>query len=174
MTSVYIVNSNIRSKTVNNEFFASLGFCSQPIKQITFRNNSLHNLTIGGGLETLRTLDLRYNDVDIINKPESDTIEELFLSGLDKNSHFSSLCSSFYLLMFLENYWPCVDYSKLRSSSLEFGRSMTWLLEPSWSHKWRDVNTTFCSSFYRNTRTLQYFLKFTQVNKQTILKLTSE
>ena len=69
VTSVYIVNSNLRSKRVNKEFFTSLGLCSEPIKEITFRKSSLHNLTIGDGMENLKKLDLRFNDVDIINRP---------------------------------------------------------------------------------------------------------
>ena len=86
MTSVYIVNSNLRSKTVNKEFFTSLGFCWEPIKEITFRQSSLHNLTIGDGMENLKKLDLRFNDVDIINRPETQSIEELLLSGKAQSS----------------------------------------------------------------------------------------
>ena len=32
-------------------------------------------------MENLKKLDLRFNDVDIINRPETQSIEELFLSG---------------------------------------------------------------------------------------------
>lgn len=74
--------------------------------------------------------------------------------------------SSIYQNVVLENFWPCVDYSKPRSSSLDLGIAMSWLLNPTWSQKWKDADQTFCASHYRNMRTLQYFLKFTQV-KQT-------
>ena len=62
-----------------------------------------------------------------------------------------------------ESLWPCVDYGRVRDSSLQLGVSMSWLLEPSWSQAWADRDNTFCDSFYRNPQTLEHFLKFTQV-----------
>ena len=35
-------------------------------------------------MENLKKLDLRFNDVDIINRPETQSIEELFLSGIEQ------------------------------------------------------------------------------------------
>ena len=75
----------------------------------------------------------------------------------------SSILYSIDIDISSESLWPCVDYGRVRDSSLQLGGTMSWLLEPGWSRAWADRDITFCDSFYRNPQTLQHFLKFTQV-----------
>ena len=81
--SVRIYNSDLNHEQFNNEFFTRLGLCSASIEDLQLRNSSLENVTVGTQMTGLKILDLRQNEVDILNEPQTQTIETLYLSGKD-------------------------------------------------------------------------------------------
>ena len=80
-SSVTISHSNLSFASLNRQDFLLLGLCPDQITEIVIRNSSLDHVNIGGQMTRLKTLDLRQNDVNILNRPASDSIETLYLSG---------------------------------------------------------------------------------------------
>ena len=80
-SSVTISHSNLSFATLNGQYFLRLGLCPEQVTALVIRNSSLDNVSIGGQMTQLKILDLRQNDVDILRRPESDSIEAIYLSG---------------------------------------------------------------------------------------------
>jgi len=141
VTSVQIFSSFLNHESLDADFFLRNGVCPENIRKIIIRDSDLLNVTVGQNIRKLKTLDIRQNHVDFFNQPQSSSIDTIFLS---------------------ENFWPCVDYTRFRDSSLELGVKMSWLLDPKWTSAWKDINDTFCYSFYKESQTLENFISFTK------------
>ena len=76
-----ISHSNLSFASLNGQYFLHLGLCHLQITELIIRNSSLDHVTIGGQMTKLRRLDLRQNDVNTLNRPDSDSIEAIYLSG---------------------------------------------------------------------------------------------
>ena len=80
-SSVTISHSNLSFASLNSQDFLLLGLCPDQITELVIRNSSLDHVNIGGQMTQLKTLDLRQNDVNILSRPASDSIETIYLSG---------------------------------------------------------------------------------------------
>ena len=80
-SSVTISHSNLSFVKLNGQYLLRLGLCPEQVTKLVIRNSSLDNVSIGGQMTQLRILDLRQNEVDILSRPESDSIEAIYLSG---------------------------------------------------------------------------------------------
>eukprot|EP00092_Neocalanus_flemingeri_P023132 GFUD01025081.1.p1 GENE.GFUD01025081.1~~GFUD01025081.1.p1 ORF type:complete len:565 (+),score=137.16 GFUD01025081.1:64-1758(+) len=127
-TQITLLNCHLHSTVLSKQFILSTGICQSSLRTLRLRNCSLSDTTFGQGLEGLRVLDLRGNQVAAIMEPQIAGLESIYLSG---------------------NNWPCIDPNKekrLRSkSNLNFGEQMSWLLDDYWQERWIDQKLTFCN-----------------------------
>ena len=98
-SSVTISHSDLASVSLDHQFLGSLGLCPGQVTELVIRNSSLDNIILE--LSSLKILDLRQNEVDILNRPASDSIEAIYLSG-DLMSNYKL---NFHLIFIFYSSW---------------------------------------------------------------------
>ena len=98
-SSVTISHSDLASVSLDHQFLDSLGLCPGQVTELVIRNSSLDNIILE--LSSLKILDLRQNEVDILNRPASDSIEAIYLSG-DLMSNYKL---NFHLIFIFYSSW---------------------------------------------------------------------
>jgi len=76
-----LLNCHPHLTVISKQFILSLCICQSSLRTIRLRNCSISDKTFGQGLEGLRVLDLRGNQVAAFREPELDTLESIYLSG---------------------------------------------------------------------------------------------
>ena len=178
-TEITLLNCHLHSTVISKQFILSIGICQSSLRTIRLRNCSISDTTFGQGLEGLRVLDLRGNQVKAFREPEIASLESIYLSGDYYSIGYSSLQ---VFVLYLGNNWPCIDPTKEKQfrskSNLKFGEQMSWLLEDYWRQKWMDHKLTFCNldgdlqniedeSLQKHS--VDSFLQFTKVTANIII-----
>ena len=77
---IVISSSFLDHSVISDEFFNTLGICTDSLKIIRIRNSEINNVTFSG-LERLEVLDIRGNFVGGLEEPDLLRVESLYLSG---------------------------------------------------------------------------------------------